>query len=440
MPNLSEIKDTQWESIDSRQLSDLEAALLKKQLPYVWANSPFYQKKYATHFSTHEQIGNGFDQLPFTTRQEILEDQALEPPFGTNLCVSPEKLSRVHQTSGTSSRPLIIGLTPDDIQSTLAAGSRSFWASGLRPHHTVIHCLNYCLWMGGYTDHASLEATGALVIPFGVGHSRLLIRAIQNLKVNVIHCTPSYLAKLEALLEEESLNPKDLGLKLGLFGAEGGLENTQFRSRTESVWGIKAMNANYGMAEALSMFGAECVCQEGLHFMGQGCVKVQVIDPKSLEKLPIENGVMGELVLTHLTKQAQPLIKYRTGDMLQILNEGACKCGRKSFRFLVTGRRDDMIVVKGVNVYPSAIRNRLSLYLDKLTGAFQLFVEETRPIHQVTLKIEHLEFLNENEKKNLTQMLFKDLQTHLTISPQIELVPEGTLPRTDGKSQLVVTA
>ncbi|MEW5949736.1 MAG: phenylacetate--CoA ligase family protein [Thermodesulfobacteriota bacterium] len=440
MTRYSDIKDPHLECLDPERLNrEFEIPRLKNQLVYVLDRSEFYQKKLANYPRDSLLLLKHFRDLPFTTKEEILKDQEDNPPFGSNLCAERKDLVRLHKTSGTSNRPYVIAMTRNDIEVTTSAGSRCFTASGLKPYHTVVHCLNYCMWIGGLTDHESLERTGALVIPFGVGNSRLLIQTICNLDVDAIHCTPSYFKKLEELLKTDfQLDPKELGLKLGLFGGEGGIDDPGVRSDLESKWGIKAMNANYGMADVLSMFGAECQFQKGLHFMGQGSLMVELINPETLENLPLAEGSVGEIVLTNLNREAQPLVRFRSRDIAEILHIGRCECGRASFRFRSIGRSDDMIVVKGINVFPSAIRGRLSLYLDQLTGYFQLLVNSRPPVDKFTLKVEYAGTPDEQSKSNICERLMADLKSNLGVTPNIQLVPKGSLPRTEGKCRLVM--
>jgi len=434
------IKDPAFECMSLFELRQrVELPGLQRQLDYVAQNSPFYRRKYKDVIGNLNSLHEIFFDLPFTLKDELINDQFGSPPFGNNLCVSPQKVVRVHRTSGTTNRPVIIAMTKADIAATVVSGARCFWSSGLRPEHLVAHCLNYCLWMGGYTDHQSLEATGATVIPYGVGNSRALLDVIRDYKVSAIHCTPSYLAILEDLLRNEfDIKPTMLGLKLGLFGGESGVQDPNFRQHIESVWGIKAMNANYGMADVLSMFGAECYLQNGLHFMGQGNILVEIIDPVTNESLPIEKGVMGELVITNINREAQPVIRFRTRDMAQILDHNPCACGRKSFRFNVIGRSDDMIVVKGVNIFPNLIKDRLARFLDKITGHFQIVLDSPPPVGELKLKVEFRGNCNQESADELVRVLIDDFDAKINVRPRIELVPEGELPRTTGKTSVVI--
>jgi phenylacetate-CoA ligase len=410
--------------------------ILKKklvaQLEYTLSKSRFYQSKFR-EIPADAGLSEAFKDFPFTDKQELLTDQEHHPPFGANLCVSLKDCRRIHKTSGTTNKPLLIVMTDNDIATTVEIGKKCFQSSGLKESDVVVHCLSYNMWMGGYTDHQSLEATGATVIPFGVGNTHNLIETILLIKPTAIHCTPSYLSKIELVLKNEfCLKPIDLGLKLGLFGAESGLQNEIFRKNIEKKWGMKAMNANYGMADVLSMFGAECHRQEGLHFMACDILYPEIISPGSLETVPIEEGNLGELVLTNLDREAQPLIRYRTNDIIRILSTRECECGNKGFKFEVVGRSDDMFVFKGVNVYINAIERVISDHVDAFSGHFQVFINEQPPVDLFRI---HIELNDGADAGSVGEKLFQTFRSTLSISPEIIFVPNGSLPRTAGKSK-----
>lgn len=408
---------------------------IKVQIAYVLKQSPFYRKKFRRQ--TAAGIAESFSEIPFTEKSEILSDQNLFPPFGSNLCAAPDQIQRVHRTSGTTARPIFIALTRRDVETTVSVGARCFWSSGLRPGDRVIHCLNYCLWMGGYTDHQSLEATGATVVPYGVGNTANLIQTILDMGVDTIHCTPSYLTRIEEVLRTEyNLAPRDLGLKKALFGGESGIQNPNVRNAIEQKWGILAMNANYGLSDVLSMFGAECSFQQGLHFLGQNAVLPEIIDSNGTV-LPVRAGVRGELVLTNLRKEALPLIRFRTHDIIEILGT-RCKCHRTGFRFRVLGRSDDMLVVKGINVFPQAIGDIIHDYLETMTGEYQVVTPKTEPLEKIFIRAEIRKGISKKQAREIQFALGEKLKRRLNIRPGLEFVKEGELPRTSGKNRRLV--
>jgi len=423
-----------WDPIEKHSptaLADINASLLKRQIEYVRAYSSFYKKKIRFQ---RQRVRFGLkylQEIPFTDKQDILNDQLENPPLGSNLCISMGKVFRIHRTSGTTTRPLLLAYSQKDIEHTIECGARSFWAAGLRPRDMVVHCLNYCMWAGGITDHQSLEQTGAAVVPYGVGNSFELIQIIKNLEPTAIHCTPSYLANLEIIIRQEfKMEPKELGISLGLFGGEAGLQNPDFRQRIEYTWGFRAMDANYGVSDVLSIFGAECEVRDGLHFMGQKVIYPELKELQSDEIIPWERGARGELILTNLCKECQPLLRFRSHDIIQVIDAGPCKCGRRSFRFRVIGRTDDMFVVKGINVFISSIAAVLNKHLDEITGEFRVIVDKRDPIQQCIFRIEKKEG---SAKDGLEQRITSDLAKVLNIRPVVEIVAEASLPRTEGK-------
>lgn len=420
----------------------LEQAALARQLEYVYARSPFYRRKFREAGLAPGEIRDAEElcRLPFTTKAELRESQEREPPWGDFLAAPRESVIRVHRTSGSTGKFLYTALTAGDIRQTNECGARAFWAGGLRPHHTVVHCLNYCLWMGGYTDHSNLEATGATVIPFGARNSRQLVRVIQEARVDALSSTPSYPNYLEGIVREElGIEPIALGLRLGLFGGEPALEDPAFRQRLEETWGMRASNANYGMSDVLCNFASVCDEVQELHFLGQGALLAQLIDPWTGEDLAPEAGSRGELVLTHLAREAQPLVRYRTRDMVEIRGTSPCRCGRTGFRFRVIGRSDDMLHVKGINVFPSGIAEVLNALVPGVTGEFQVVLTHPAPYDHLDIRVEHGEGIRPGEMEALRRKIEGKLQETLTFGARVVLVPPQSISRTEmGKAVRVV--
>ena len=414
--------------------------LLASQLKYVMNKSPFYQEKFKkAGFNTVPSI-DSFSDLPFTTKGEILDEQKTNPPYG-RLATGNDKssLRRVHVTSGSTGKPMYIILSEKDVAETIEAGGRAFRCAGLTPDDTVIHCLNYCLWAGGLTDHLNLEATGAAVIPFGVGNTVNLIRTIRDLQPSAISCTPSYLSRLEYVLEKEfNMKPIELGLKKAFLGGEGGVQDAKVRAKIETAWNMRTIDANYGMADVLSIFGSECDAREGLHFHGQGIIHFELIEPEKKTKLNLEDGQTGEMVLTHLKREAQPLVRYRTGDIVRIVSTKKCKCGRSSFKFLVIGRADDMIVVRGINVFPSAVGNLLTARAGWFSGEYQIVLDTPPPYERPLLRIELSSKYLTPDTEMLNKYIINKCHTELNFTPRIEFLSFGELPRSEGKTRRVI--
>ncbi|MCZ7573332.1 MAG: AMP-binding protein [Ardenticatenaceae bacterium] len=429
------------ETLAPEELRRLEDEALRRQLAYLATRSAFYARKFAEAGVDPATIRSRADlpRLPFTEKDELRANQETHPPLGNYLAAPREQIVRLHKTSGTTGRPLFVGLTSHDLEVTHEIGARAFWAAGLGPGDTVVHCLNYQLWIGGLTDHLSLERTGATVVPFGVGNSRDLVRTIQMLGINAISSTPSYLVHLITIVRDQlGLEPRELGLRQGFFGGEPGLQNPAYRARIEETWGMRAHDANYGMADVLSIFGGECAARAGLHFHGQGSILAELIDPETGASAPIEPGAMGELVYTHLDREAQPVLRYRSHDAVEIVGTGPCVCGRTSFRFQVLGRSDEMLHVRGVNVFPTAIAAVLAELAPAVSGEFQIVLDHAPPYDFLPLRVESAAEVPAGALPALAEQIASTLRQRLFFRAAIELVPVGTLPRSQGKTARIV--
>ena len=421
------------EAVSPREQNDMERDLLMKQIRYVYERSDFYKAKFKEVGLTADDITRVEDlaKLPFTTKSELRKSQERRSPFGDFLAADSVSVSRAHRTSGATGRFVYTALTAKDLDLTHDCGARAFWAAGLRPHHRVVHCLNYCLWMGGYTDHANLETTGATVFPFGVGNSKQLVKIIQEAGITVISSTPSYPKYLEDVVREElHIEPVELGLKLGLFGGEPGLDNPVYRKRIEETWGMKAQNANYGVSDVLCNFASVCDKNYQLHFLAQGALLLQLIDPFTEENVPIDDGAKGEVVLTHLAKEAQPLVRYRTSDIMEILGTGPCECGRTGFRFKIVGRSDDMLHVKGINVFPTGVAMVLEDLVPDITGEFQIVLEHPSPYTHLDILVEAGEGVDEDAFEGLKGRVEAKIKENLNFKAVVKLVPPLSIERT----------
>lgn len=434
--------NAEMETLSAGDQGRMELERLLKQLEYVAATSAMYRRKWSEAGVRFEQVKRVQDlaDLPFTTKGELRGSQERLPPFGDFLACDPGAVSRVHRTSGATGRFVYTALTKADLELTHDCGARSFWAAGLRPNHRVIHCLNYQLWMGGLTDHVNLETTGATVFPFGVGNSRQLVTVIREAGINALSSTPSYPRYLEQVVRDElGIEPRELGLTLGLFGGEPGLDNPVYRRRIEETWGMKAQNANYGVSDVLCNFAAVCDENYQLHFLGTGALLFQLIDPESGEDIPMEEGVMGEMVLTHLSKEAQPLVRYRTSDLLEILGVGPCVCGRTGPRFKVIGRADDMLHVKGINVFPAGVAQVLESMVPDVTGEFQIILVHPSPYTHLDITVEQGKHIRPEEMEGLRIRVTARLKEELNFAAVVTLVPPYSIERTQmGKARRVV--
>jgi phenylacetate-CoA ligase len=287
------------------------------------------------------------------------------------------------------------------------------------------------------TDHLTLEEAGACVVPFGVGNTERLLDIIADLRITAISCTPSYPALLEQALRGAGRDPRELGLRLGLFGGEPGLDNPAFRQHLEDSWGMRARNANYGMSEVLSNLASQCERTNDLHFHGADALLAEIVDPDG-NPLPLREGSTGELVCTHLAKHCQPLIRYRTRDLIAVTGTGPCACGRASWRFRVTGRTDDMFNVRGINVFPSAVQQGVLSRPDLCSGQFRIVLRGPGPYDRIEVEAEAAPGLDPARWADAARALEAAVRQHAGAGASLVLLPPDSLPRTHGKTSWIV--
>jgi phenylacetate-CoA ligase len=325
---------------------------LQDQLAYLEASSPFYRERLR---GVRDRVRTPGDlrELPLTTKEELRDGQRRDPPFGPHLCAPRECLVRMHVTSGTTGEPVAVGFTRRDHEANSAVGGEAFRIAGVRPDDIVAHCLNYALYAGGIADHMALEASGATVVPVGTGQSRRLLELIPRLGITAMFGTLSFPAYLADRAREAGVDPGELGLRHIVTAGEPGAGLEAVRSEIEAAWGTTVADS-FGMSDVWSTMAGACEQGEGLHLtVGEHAV-LELVDPDSGVPLELEDGASGELVWTHLRREASPLLRYRSGDLGRVWTS-PCACGRSSPRIRIDGRRDDMLRVQAVNVYPQAI-------------------------------------------------------------------------------------
>lgn len=417
------------------EIARLQAERWTAQRAHVQANSDFFRRLWAGRAPPKRL--EDLAELPLSDKAMLRESQAAAPPYGDYLATDLDRVSRLHRTSGTTGQAMNLALSAADALQTAEVGGRAQRAAGLGPGHRVVHCLNYRMWIGGLTDHLTLETTGATVVPFGVGESELLLRTIRELGATAISCTPSYPAVLEQVVAEHfpGLTPRDFGLRLGLFGGEAGLDDPAFRARLEDTWGFAARNANYGVSDAFCNFAGQCEANNDLHFVALDALYPELIDAETGSPVPWREGSQGELVLTHLKRDCQPLVRFRSGDIVTLTGTGPCTCGRSAPRFRVIGRSDDMVVVRGINIFPSAVAAALNA-LPALSGEYRIVLKGPGPYHRLPLEAELAPGVAATEA--LTAEIAEALRAGLGASVALTLAPAHSLPRTAGKSKRVI--
>jgi phenylacetate-CoA ligase len=409
----------------------------ERQREYLRHASPLHRRVWAGKLPPVRL--DGLTELPLIDKEILRESQRACPPFGDYLAAAATQVMRIHRTSGTTGTAMNLALSAEDAHETAVVGARAQSSAGLGPGHRVVHCLNYRMWMGGFSDHTTLEATGAAVIPFGVGETQLLVRTIRELGVNAISCTPSYPAVLERTLAEHfpGVMPRDLGLRLGLFGGEAGLDDPELRRRLEATWGMQPRNANYGVSDVFCNFAGQTVQDNDLHFMALDVLHPELVAPDTGAVLPWRQGERGELVLTHISRQCQPLVRFRTGDIIQLTGTDRAACGRSAPRFRVVGRSDDMVVVRGINAFPAQIAALLTRE-PMLSGEYRIVLNGPPPYDVLPVEAELAQSSGISAPTGLADAIAAAIKRELGLTPRVTLLAFGALPRTEGKTRRLI--
>ena len=400
---------------------------VRRQLAYLADRSPLYRRRLG-RLATRLRRLEDLRAVGYTTKEELRASQERDPPFGEYLCAPLEALVRVHLTSGTTGAPVAIGLTRADHERNSAIGSEAFRIAGVRPGDLIAHCLNYSLYAGGVADHMALEASGATVVPIGVGQSRRLLETIPRLGITALFGTLSYPSHLAARARELGLEPRELGLRLIVTAGEPGAGLAALRRQIEASFGARAVDT-FGMSDVWSTMAGECGEGEGMHLTSRGAALLELCDPESGEPIEIEDGASGELVWTHVGRDASPLLRYRSADLGRVWIE-PCPCGRQGLRLRIEGRRDDMIRVRGANVHPQAVgallgeRPRLGRYA---------IVAEGDPIEPPLRVLVEASGVARAELEDLEEELRRKLGAAVTL----QALPRGTLPVAEHKTRLV---
>jgi phenylacetate-CoA ligase len=407
----------------------LDDASYKEQLAYLVERSPFYREKLGV--GTADDAGGLADiaNLPLTEKDELRATRNSEQPFGTQLCVEPAELVRIYSTSGTTGAPSYIPLTAGDLENWVTGSARSYAAAGIGPGDRVLTTYN----AGPFVAGAALDAfqrIGVTHVPLGTGTSDRLLLALEALRPTAIVLTPSYAAYL---LEQADLSGSSVRRVL-VAGEPGGGEAV-FRARLETGWGAAVTEA-MGIGDIGPSLWGECDQQAGMHLGARGFVHAELIDPATGAARPLADGAEGELVLTHLRHRAAPLLRFRTRDHV-IVRTTPCACGRTAPRIRCLGRTDDMLIVRGVNVFPSAVREVVGEFAPTVSG--NVIVRPRTPgVKQEPPLPVSVELARDvAPDAALAGSIRERLRGVLTVQTEIELVAFGDVRRSDYKSRLI---
>ncbi|HET6503758.1 MAG TPA: AMP-binding protein [Amycolatopsis sp.] len=424
MPTPSFVRSTDREAV---------TAMLRTQLGGLPARSPFYADLFAEHGITPAAFSAVEDlrKFPFTTKEMLRASQAAAPPLGRHAGVRMGEVIRVHASTGTTGRPSWVGVTRPDAEAWTEMVTRAFRAMGATRDDVVVHGAGLTLFVGGLPIRDALERIGSTVIPIGTGASEKALLALETLGVTALHATPSYARYLAEYLRGLGRDPREFGLKKILVGGEPGGGEPAFRQHVEREWGAR-VTEGLGNADMAPVIFGEVPGSGGMRFTGGAHVLVELIDPDSGEPVDAEPGATGELVYTSVDRQCCPLIRFRTRD--RVVVTGLAADGAPLIRCV--GRTDDMLIVLGVNVFPSAVRDLVQTWHPRTTGAVQIVLPEKGPRVEPPLRVEAEWGEQPGDKEQLRDEIEALIRARLSVRASVTLVPPGSLERSEMKSRL----
>ncbi len=426
------IWDKEKECIDREDLKQLQLERLQSTIQRVYRNVPFYRRMFDRQgidpdsFSSIEDI----KKIPFTTKNDLRENY----PYGL-FAVPLREIVRIHTSSGTTGIPIVVGYTKGDLKIWSELVARVLSAGGITKDDVIQIAFNYGLFTGAFGFHYGAEKIGASVIPISIENPKKQIKIMQDYKTTALISTPSYALLIANTILEMDINPNSLSLKFGLFGAEPWSE--RMRKEIEEKLKITATD-NYGLSEVMGPgVAGECLEKNGLH-INEDHFLFEILDPHTLE--PLEEGQTGELVITTLTKEAFPVLRFRTGDLTRFL-PGQCPCGRTLRRIdRIMGRTDDMIIIRGLKIFPSQIEAILYEIEGKQPN-YQIILERQSGIDSITILLEVTEDIFSDVMKEQSQLIniIKDrLSSEFGLSFNVKLAEKRSLEKIDGKLKKVI--
>jgi phenylacetate-CoA ligase len=416
---------------------ELDDRAYRAQLAYLFERSPFYREKLAAAGFGAADDGGGLADiaaLPLTTKQELRDTVTGENPIGAHLCVGRNEIVRIYSTSGTTGTPSYIPLTAQDLANWVVGSARSYAASGVAAGQRLVCSYNAGPFVAGAALGA-FDRIGLSQIPVGTGNTERLMKAVELLRPEAAALTPSYAAHLVEWAADRDIDLADSSVERVMVAGEPGGGEPAFRAELERGWGARVTEA-MGIGDiGVSLWG-ECEERRGMHLGARGLAHAELIDPESGSAIEIADGAAGELVLTHLDHRAAPLLRFRTRDHVEFAT-GACACGRTSPRVRCVGRTDDMLIVRGVNVFPSAVREVVSSFAPLVSG--QILVRPRAPgtKQEPPLPVEVELGPEAGDDAALAAEIGRRLRETLVVQTEVQLVPWKSLQRSEYKSKLV---
>ena len=425
------------ETMCEEEMRALQWERLKKQLQYDYENSIYYRGKLKEAGLTPQDIRSfeDFQKIPLMTKDEHRKTQqeSIERfghPYGLITCAPIEKIVRISSTSGTTGVPTLYTLTKHDVDVLNEMHCRKYWRAGLRPGHIVLQALSLSMFTGGLPLSDGLQAMGLCCVPVGIeGGTKRIIDFLLLTKPQVFIATPSFgeylIEKAPSLIGKEA---KDLGIQWFFCAAEPGGGNTAVRERLREGFGARVFDHTGG---GHAFHGICCGDKDyrGMHFISPDHCILELIDPETKKPVEMIDGAMGEMVFTFIDWEGGPFLRYVLGDMLQIFTK-PCECGFPGIRFKILGRGDDMLIIKGVNIYPSAIKEAIARFYPKTTGVLKILLDQPGPLVKppLKLKVEYGSSVKPVEQEVLKEEIKKFMKDNLRVNPEIELVPPDSIP------------
>jgi phenylacetate-CoA ligase len=415
----------------------LDDASYREQLAYLVERSPFYRERLTTAGIASAGEAGGLEdiaRLPLTDKDGLRATCTPDNPIGTHLCATPAELVRIYSTSGTTGAPSYVPLTARDLDNWVTGSARSYAASGLVAGQRIVSTYNAGPFVAG-AALAAFERIGLTHVPVGTGNTEPLVASIERLRPDAVVLTPSYAAYLLDWAAERDVDLRASSVERVLVAGEPGGGEPAFRAKLEEGWGAQVTEAMGVGDVGVSLWG-ECEGRNGMHLGARDFVHMELIEPETGTALELDDGATGELVLTHLRHRAAPLLRFRTRDHVQVWTS-PCACGRTSPRLRCLGRTDDMLIVRGVNVFPSAVREVVSAFAPKVSGNVLVRPAASGVKQEPPLPV-RVELGRESmPDAALADSIRERLRSVLIVDTRVELVPWGSLRRSEYKSQLV---
>ncbi|MDY6946739.1 MAG: phenylacetate--CoA ligase family protein [Pseudomonadota bacterium] len=427
------------ESAPPAALRRMQEEKLRTQLMYVYATSALMREKLQSVGAEPGDIRTIQDlaRLPFTTKEELRQSQLDAPPFGRHVAAQRSAIVRVHASSGTTGTPSYVGVTEHDRLTWVEAVSRAYWSQGLRPTSVLAMGFGIGFFVGGIPISEAATRIGCSFIPVGTGASDRLLASIRSLGADSLTCTPSYAAYLaEYGRAKMDLDVATLGIKQVFVGAEPGGGIPEVRRRLGELWNAN-VSESVGNADVIPIHSAECEYRQGNHFLVPDYAILEIIDPETGVVRSLDADTLsGEMVFTHIDRQCVPLLRFRTYDQVEV-DTRPCPCGRTGPRIRCIGRTDDMLIIRGANVWPSAIKDVILSMRPRTNGEVQILLEAPGPAVQPPLRLQVEADGTASELEKLREDVERVLREKLIFTSRVEVVPIGTLPRFEMKARLI---